>query len=203
MAGATWVGRLKGGFLFLVLCASCATIPRLDVSYRLPEPAEDRAVTVFLEVQDGRGASEMIGPGAAQTFRGFPGSVFLFLSGEGVEMQSAGFLNVPELFHKAFRKRLEHEGFHVVSRRKETPLVLVVCVEAFLLDLVGKQWVMKAGYEARVLRDEMVVSKQKVSGQSQRYKIIGRREASELVGDLFTDLVNKMDSSMLLEGKGR
>ncbi|MCD4716111.1 MAG: hypothetical protein K8R45_05145, partial [Desulfobacterales bacterium] len=63
----------------------------------------------------------------------------------------------------------------------------------FLLDLVDQRWMVKMSYEAKLLKEGKVLATRTVSGQAERFKLIGRDEAGRAVGEIFTDMINRLD----------
>ena len=54
-------------------------------------------------------------------------------------------------------------------------------------------------YEARLVKNNQVLNKLMINGQSDRAKIVGRAQADKVMGDLFTDLVNTLDVVKLFQ----
>ncbi len=57
-------------------------------------------------------------------------------------------------------------------------------------------------YEAKLVKDRKELAKQMISGQGERLKLVGRRQADIILGEIFTDLVNKANMSRLFRQAG-
>jgi hypothetical protein len=57
-------------------------------------------------------------------------------------------------------------------------------------------------YEARLSKDGKVLARQIVSGEGERMKIMGREQADIILGEVFTDLVNRVDLDRLFREAG-
>jgi hypothetical protein len=103
---------------------------------------------------------------------------------------------------EAFKRRFEALGIEVVQKKKESQIEIKIVLTAFLLDQVGRSWTFDMGYEARLIKGGDMLTKQMISGQSERVKLLGLREADILVGESFTDLANKLDLERLFQQAG-
>ena len=54
-------------------------------------------------------------------------------------------------------------------------------------------------YEANLTKDSQIIARETVRGSAERVKIIGSREAEKVVGDLFSDILNRLDIEKLFE----
>jgi hypothetical protein len=75
----------------------------------------------------------------------------------------------------------------------------VIVLKAFSLDLVGREWLARMSYEARLTREGGGVATQFVNGEAKRYKVIGRDSADTLMSEIFTDMVNSLNLARLFE----
>jgi len=58
------------------------------------------------------------------------------------------------------------------------------------------------GFEALLMRDGSILSRQSVNGSAERIKIVGKSEAEKLLSELMTDTVNQMDVGALFKQAG-
>ena len=194
---------LIGTLFLLTAMLSCATVPELKVNYRLPpESGELKGKRVFLGFEDIRTAKDILGRGAQKEFKNFPGNVSFSLARGKEKGFKMGAYDIPSLFMEVFKRRLEILGVEVVPEKKSGQIEVVIVLEDFLLDLIGRKWVATIGYEARLVKDENVLAKQMISGQAERLKLLGRGQADIVIGDIFTDLVNRLDVSKLFQQAG-
>jgi len=187
----------------LLLAASCAGVQDVRVSYRLPEPGSALdGGTVFIDFQDDREDRDILTPAAREEYRYHSGNVALFVSrGEG-EPSAEGLKNVPALFRDVISMRIRRLGGEVVSLERQAEATLVIALEAFRLDLEDRTWKGRMAYELRVKREGRVRARQDVAGEAERVKIIGLKQADRLMGELFTDVVNRPDLGALFRKAG-
>ena len=190
----------------ILVCAfiiSCASIPQLKVRYQLP-PRSDRLKgrKVVLVVEDGRPKTVIVGNGAKEDFENFPGTISLTIARQNESGLAIGLYDAPDLLKEGFRRKLENEGMELVSRQTLGEPELLIVLNEFLLDLVDRRWMVKMSYDARLLKEGKVLATRTVSGQAERFKLIGRDEAGRAVGEIFTDMINRLDVLDLFQSAG-
>jgi hypothetical protein len=200
--GKNYQGVLRVCLLFLIpaILMSCAAIPELSVKYQLP-PASERldGTPVFLSVEDARTTKTVLGPGARGEFIGFGGNLTLSVARPNESAFMIGLFEPAALIKQGFERRLSHMGMNVNPRSRSSEPELLIILKDFSLDLLDRKWVAQMGYEARLLKDGEVVSSQMISGKSERLRIIKRSGADEAVGEIFTDIVNRLNVVRLFE----
>jgi hypothetical protein len=60
----------------------------------------------------------------------------------------------------------------------------------------------KMSYEAKLLKEGKVLATRTINGQAERFKLIGRDEADRAVGEIFTDMINRLDVLDLFQSTG-
>jgi hypothetical protein len=140
----------------------------------------------------------MIGEGAEQEFQHFSGNIS-FSVVQDAEPQKMGVFDAPSLFREAFKERLEAAGIRVLSHWRKDRWEMEVALKTFFLDLKDGKWVVKMAYEARLFKDGRLLSSQSIEGQGERLKVIGRGQANIITGEVFTDMVNKLDLIRLFQ----
>jgi hypothetical protein len=187
----------------MALLVSCSPIPYLELQYRLPAKSDNlKGKKVYVAVEDVRTSKDMIGRGAREEFENFSGSISLSVARASETGTRVGIYDVPSIFKEAFIRRLQNEGVEVVPRMEKGTLELSLILQQFLLNLTDRQWTLKMGYEAKLSKDGKVLSRQIVSGEGERMKLLGREQADVLVGEVFTDLVNRVDLNRLFREAG-
>jgi len=172
----------------------CTTIPDLRVIYRLPlQSGELQGKKVFLEFEDARSTKEVLGRGARGEFKSFSGNLTFSVARGDEPGLKIGAYDIPSLFEEVFRRRLENMGAEALPVRRQSEFRLVIALEDFLLDLVGRKWVVTMAYEARLMKNDRVLGSRQISGEAERLKLIGRKQAHIVMGEFFTDMVNKLD----------
>lgn len=191
-----------GILLLLLFLASCATLPYLNLTYRLPSgKSEMTGRHVSLAVEDERRARPIMGAGALEEF-GSSETVSFAIAEGGGPVSRMGIYDYPQLIKEAFRKRLEHAGITVVSGGEPAEAEISIAIREFFLDLVNRKWLFRMGYEARLVKDGRILATQNISGEGERLKLLGRDQAEEIVGEIFTDTLNQLNPRRLLVQAG-
>jgi hypothetical protein len=198
-----WCFSRTAVFVFLAVTGSCTALPYLRVVYRLPAKTDAWASRpVSFTVLDERPDKTILGAGAQNELGGSSSVLSLAVArGEGREVE-IGIFDLSPFFREAFKKRLEYAGIQLSTDGKTGQLELRVAIQEFNLDLVDRKWLFRMGYEARLGKDGNVLSMQKFRGNAERLKIFGRDQAEQLVGEVFTDMLNQMDVSRLFQQAG-
>lgn len=183
----------------LLLYAGCASTSYIEVTYRLPAAqANMDPKTVFLQVVDQRPQATITGPNATGDLKHFTGLFSLYMVPEGKAPELIGAFDLTALFKEAFKKRLETEGVTVLDTQAADKPSLDIQLNEFLLDRDGKNWKAALSYKAVTSKAGRVLTNQTVSGSAERLKIVGTRDAEKLLGEIFSDMVNRLDPEKLL-----
>lgn len=183
-----------------VLMNSCAKIPMLNATYRLPLEADLlRGKTLFLALEDMRKEKDFIGQGAKEDFQGFPGNISFSLARGNDPGFKIGPYSPPSLLQEAFKRRLENAGAKVLSESEGAKVGLVIVVKEFYLDLADRKWKVYMDYEGKLVKGGKVVSSQSINGQAERLKLLGTGEADKVMGEILTDMVNRLNIRRLFE----
>ncbi len=192
----------------VVLCivfglVGCAAIPRLNVTYRLPPTTgQPRSMPVYLTIEDERKSEEIMGSGARKDFGGTPVSIALNVKSGEEEGHGVGLFELPMLLREGFARRIKQAGFDLSSERRSGDAEISIALKDFFLDLIDRKWRFAMGYEARLIKDGKVISSQTISGNGERLKIYGHKQADEVVAEVFTDTLNQFDPDRLLRKAG-
>jgi len=205
MKRSTQFARLTIPLLLLLLTLfSCAGLPELMVVYRLPPEADDaRGKRVFLHVLDIRNEKDILAGNARMEFGSIAGTVGFSLARGAEQGFKVGLFELPVLFREAFKAKLENLGGALVSEGEKDAINLVIAIKQFRLDFLNHKWIFTMAYEARIMSGEEIVAKQSITGQGERLKLIGRKQADELTSEVFTDAVNRLNLRELLESARR
>ena len=189
--------------VLLLFIVSCSSISYLKVNYHLPAQTNElTGKKVFLAFRDERQNKNLLGEGARQDFKNFSENISLTISRGNEEGSRIGVFDLPALFLEAFKRKFEASGITVVKEKEEAPVEVDIVLTEFLLDQANLKWQFDMAYEARAVKGGEALAKQMISGQSERVKLLGLREADILVGESFTALVNKLDVGRLLQQAG-
>ncbi len=194
------------GILFLLVGAvSCATVPELTINYRLPPRSTAlQFKRVFIGFEDARASKDLMGSKAKKEYRNFTGNITYSLAREDEPGFRRGAYKVPSLFKDVFQRRLINLGAEVVSDKEDGDVELRIVLKELLLDLVKedlvkKKWTVTMSYEARIIQNGEILAKQMISGQGERAKIVGKGDADKVMGEVFEDLVNRLDVPRLFQ----
>jgi hypothetical protein len=194
---------LAKGLLILLLSislVSCASIPELKLHYQLP-PASDqlKGMQVVLAFEDARDIKQILGPGAKKELKNFSGNISFSVARHKEPGFKIGAFQSSGLIREAFKRRLENLGMGLLTEQSAGTPQLLIILREFTLDLVNRRWVVQMSYEARLVKNGKVLAAQTISGQAERYKLLGRREADTALGEIFTDLINRLDVVRLFQ----
>jgi hypothetical protein len=103
---------------------------------------------------------------------------------------------------EAFKRKLAAAGFNPETIEGNDSPVVVIVVKKFFLDLVKHNWIGRIAYDAKLLVDGRVKVTRSIEGSARRLNALGRADADTLVGELFTDCVNRLDLHGLFEVAG-
>jgi hypothetical protein len=196
-------GIILAILILYIFTASCASIPELKVSYQLPPAsAQLKGQKVLLTIKDARTYKEVLGKEAKNELLDFSGN-FSFSVAQHKETEvKAGIYRVVGMMREGFRRRLQNDGLIPVLQESGDEPQLLIVLNEFFLDRAGRDWVFKMDYEARLIRNGKVLSKENVSGEGSRYNFSGRSAAETVLGEIFTDSVNRLDINKLFQRAG-
>jgi hypothetical protein len=203
-----YAGIILSG-LFILTMVSCSTVPVLHVNYRVPEKTKQlEGKKVFLEIRDSRTDKDMLGQGAKQDFMNILENVSLSVAEGNERGFKIGVFSVTDMMREIFRERLKGMGLDVVTdinSRGEEPTVLID-IQTFKLDLikgtVKRTWTGSMAYNAEIQDKGKMLAGKRISGESEKLKIVLRKEADSMMSDLVTDLANRLDAEALLRQAG-
>ena len=186
-----------------LLMVSCASIPELQILYKLPPPSKQlKGRLVALTIDDARASKTVLGKGAEEEFKGFSGNISLSIGDYNKKEFKVGIFRVPDLMREAFKRKLENSGVEVLPEKTLGKLELMIVLREFSLDLEGREWVAKMSYEARLIKGKTTLANQIINGKAERYHLFGRDNADDLMGEIFTDMVNAFDLARLFKQVG-
>ena len=195
-----WIPSILATLFFTQACGSIAYVQLND---RLPSKTSAlEGKKVFLAVEDERKTKDFAGRGVKREFDNFSETIAYSVR-KGTEPDlKLGLYDAPSLVREAFRLRVENEGVEIVSEREASQVELIFVLQEFSLDLVDRTWKVRLGYEARLVKNGAVLSKQFATGEAERLKIMGTDQADAVVGDLFVDIMNRLNVAKLFRDAG-
>lgn len=179
---------------------TCATKSYINVNYRLPLSSHDlKGMKIFLELKDIRPVKTIFSERAKTKFKNFTGLFLFSLPNRGKKNFVVGAFDLPSLFKTAFSRRLENMEIEVLTEPEKTEPVIEIDLQNFLLDLVDRKWVAEISYEVRLIKDNKLLARETISGNAERLKMLSQSDAEKVLGEIFTDVVNKVDFRKLLQ----
>jgi len=193
---------LKMTILLLVatLCFSCAKKSYIDVDYRLPATADSlTGRTVFLETRDLRSETEIFNKRAKENFEHFTGLFSLSLVMPDDQSKILGAYPLPKLFETALKQRLQKLGVAATASPSPSIPVFEININQFHINLVGQKWMADISYEVSLTQDTQLVAREVVSGSAERLKVMGSGGAEKVIGEIFTDMINRLNIERLFQ----
>jgi hypothetical protein len=193
---------LKMTILLLVatLCFSCAKKSYIDVDYRLPATADSlTGRTVFLETRDLRSETEIFNKRAKENFEHFTGLFSLSLVMPDDQSKILGAYPLPKLFETALKQRLQKLGVAATASPSPSIPVFQININQFHINLVGQKWMADISYEVSLTQDTQLVAREVVSGSAERLKVMGSGGAEKVIGEIFTDMINRLNIERLFQ----
>ena len=190
--------RMAVLLLLAVTLFSCAKKSYIDVSYQLP--ASENTLTgrtVFVETRDHRTETEIFDRRAKEQFKHFTGLFALVLELPDDQEKVLGAYELPVLFETALTRRLQKLGVDTISEQTPDVPVFQIKINRFHIKLIGQKWLADVSYEASLTRDAHLIAREVVSGSAERVKIMGSGGAEKVIGEIFTEMVNRLNIERL------
>ncbi len=190
--------------LILALFASaCTSKPFLKVQYQLPSPSRTlEGRQVDLAVSDMRSNQTLITENARKALKNFKGTFSLIVLRKDGSGNLMGAYDLVSLLSEVFRQRLKNEGILAAPVSEGTLPELKIDITEFQLDYADRKWIVNMNYRASLLENGIVLSKESVSGEAERLKVVGKKGAEKLLSELITDVVNKLNLVGLFQQAG-
>ena len=195
-----WVLGILVTLFFTQACSSIAYVQLNDRLSAKPVALEGKKA--FLSVEDERKTKDFAGRGVKREFDNFSETLAYSVQKGTEPALKMGLYDVASLVKEAFRVRVENEGVEIVSERKADQPELILALQEFSLDLVDRNWKVRFGYEVKLIKNGAVLAKQFANGEAERLKIMGTEQADAVVGDLFADVMNRMNVAKLFRDAG-
>jgi len=184
----------------LILTGACSSKPFLIVHYQLPPAStglQDREVS--LVIADIREDKALLSQSAAKSLREFNDTYSLVVLKADGSGNLLGVYDLEALMAEIFKQRLGLLGLQVTPPAAEAKNVLEIKLKEFKLDLSGRKWVVNASYQANLSGNGRLLATESVNGSAERLKVMGKSDAEKVLGELLTDMVNKLDLAKLFE----
>ena len=183
-----------------VLASACASKPFLKVQYQLP--SSSTALTgerLSLTISDRRNDDAFLSTNAKKSLKNFNGTYSLVVLRDDGSGNLIGAYDLDSLLKEIFKQRLENEGVQVIASADNADASLEIQIKEFKLDLVDRKWVLRMSYQAGLSKNRGLLAKESVNGSAERLKVMGKSDAEKILGELVTDMVNKLNVSKLFQ----
>lgn len=183
-----------------ILVSACASKPFLKVQYQLSSAST--ALTgerISLAVSDRRNDDSFLGSNAKKSINDFNGIYSLVVLRADGSGNLIGAYDLDSLLKEIFKQRLENEGLQVVATDADADASLEIQLKEFKLDIVDHKWVLQMSYQAGLSKNRGLIAKESVNGSAERLKVLGKSDAEKILGELVSDMVNKLDVAKLLQ----
>ena len=186
--------------LIAITTSFCASKNFLKVNYQLPtEPVELNGTRVVLTVKDKRENPTIVTKSAQKALKNFTGDFALIVAKEKKEDKLVGAFGLSSMIREIFRHRLENAGVQVVTQENFEDAIVEIVLKEFSLDLQNRKWIIKMNYQASLLKQNRVVAGETITGSAERLRVISGKNAEFVIGELVTDVVNRLNLNELLQ----
>lgn len=186
--------------IMAALVSACASKPFLQVQYRLPSASQ--ALTgdrIALAISDRRNDDAFLSSNAKASIKNFNGTYSLVVLRDDGSKHFTGVYDLDSLLNEIFRHRLENEDVEVIATAGKADAGLEIQLKEFRLDNVDRKWVLRMSYRAELSKNGGLIAKESVNGSAERLKVMGKSDAEKILGELVSDMVNKLDVAKLLQ----
>jgi hypothetical protein len=195
--------RIKAIFiiLFVAMATSfCASKNFLVVNYQLPaEPQILAEPSVSLVIKDFREDPAIVTRTAKKVLKDFHGNFALIVDRENEKSRLVGAFSLHSLIRELFKQRLENAGVRVASEEESREMVVEIILKTFKLDFVERKWVIDMTYQANLLKQDRFIAGETITGSAERLRVVGSKDAERVVGELITDVVNRLNLNALFK----
>jgi hypothetical protein len=183
-----------------LLASACSSKHFLKVHYQLPSESQAlEGEKVSLAVTDIRTNRTFLTQNAKKSLKDFNGTFSLVVLREDGSGNLVGAYDLMALITEAFQQRLQSVGLEVVDAEDINVPMLEIQLKQFQLDLADRKWIVSINYQASLKKNGDVLAGQSVNGSAERLKVMGKSEAEKILGELLTDMVNKLDVVKLFQ----
>lgn len=193
--------RFVPAALVLVISAvlmACASKPFLKVHYQLPSPSTElTGERLHLQISDYRNDKAFLSANAQKSLKDFNDTYSLVVQRADGSGNLLGAYDLNSLWRELFNQRLQNEGVTVSSSSDNTNANLEIRIKAFKLDIVDRKWMLQMSYQAGLSINNTLRARESVNGSAERLKLMGKSDAEKIMGELVSDMVNKLDVAQL------
>lgn len=194
-----WILALPA-IVFVFFFSTCTPKPFLKVQYQLPPQSNTlEGEKVAVAVSDMRATKALLTESAKKSLKDFNGTYSLIVVRDDGSGNLIGVYDLLPLLTKVFQQRLINEGIQVATIADTDVPELKIEITKFQLDFADRKWRVSMNYRASILDDGKLLSKESISGEAERLKVRGKRDAEKLLGELLTDMANRLNIVRLFQ----
>jgi len=172
----------------------CASKNFLVINYQLPqEPEIPLEASVSLVFKDSREEPAIVTKSAKTALKNFSGNFTLIVAQENKNDRLVGAFGLHSMIKQIFKHRFENAGIEIASEEESRETVVEIILKVFNLDLVEHKWVINMTYQANLVRQNRFIAGETITGSAERLRVIGSKDAELIVGELITDVVNRLN----------
>jgi hypothetical protein len=187
--------------IIAVFTSACSSKSFLKVQYQLPS-STTRVLDgqkVSLSIADMRNKDVFLTKSAKKSLKDFNDSFSLVVLRQDGSGNLVGAYDLNSLLIEVFKQRLENAGMQVIAAQDGADPALVIQLKKLELDLTGRKWIIRMGYQARLEDSGKLLASESINGSAERLKVIGKSDAEKLLSELLSDMVNKLDLVKLFQ----
>ena len=195
------IAKIISIILFVGMATSfCASKNFIAVNYQLPgEPMIPGETSVSLDFKDSREDPAIVTKNAKMALKNFSGNFTLIVVQPNNDKRLVGAFSLHSMITQIFKHRLENAGIGVAPEGQRRETVVEIILKAFKLDLVERKWVINMTYQANLIRQNQFIAGETVTGSAERLRVVGSKDAELVIGELITDVVNRLNLSELFK----
>jgi len=184
-----------------VIIGACSSDKQfLIIHYQLPAPSETlEGKKVQLTVTDARADKAFLSDSARKSLLSFNDTYSLVVLKQDGSGNLLGVYDLTALLSQIFSQRMTNMGMQVVPTAESADFKLEIKLKEFRLDLASRKWVANMNYQADLLKDGNVRAAESVSGSAERLQLLKKSDAEKVLGELLTDMANKLDLVRLFQ----
>ncbi|MDY6852567.1 MAG: hypothetical protein SV487_10920 [Thermodesulfobacteriota bacterium] len=189
------LGLVALGLLLFFGCAS----KNMNIVYTLPDEKPLKLRHIFLQVDDVRTDKEILSPAVRnmKVFSGVGGFVNLVTKASQGGPQEFKGARIKKAFEEALRQRLESLGVGLPAKSDPEKGTILIEVERFWLDLKGNSFKAEVTYAATFSKGGKALNKERISGRTHRYNLLGLGTGEKTLSEAFSMAVNNLDLDSL------
>ena len=185
-----------------IYSTACTDSQFLKVHYQFPpEPETQENITVKLSFTDMRRNKAILSQAARKDLSDFTGNFTLVVGPAEEDGRLLGVYDLESLFKETFRQRLQFAGVKVVEKG-DANAEIEIGLKEFRVDLKTRKWFFNMSYQLNLTQNSKLIASEKITGNAERLKTYGARDANKLISELVTDMINRLNVAAFFRSAG-